>query len=145
MALICLFINIGILSVTKYTNFVIQNINDMLHWSFRFTYCQYDCTDGNFILYISDYGIYKLMCIEENRVLKRIFFKLALFVSFFPQLVQGPISRFHDLSETLFSKHYFESNVVVSGLMRILWGIFQESCYCRQNYYRSNNPDTQSF
>ena len=29
--LICLFINIGILSVTKYTNFVIQNINDMLH------------------------------------------------------------------------------------------------------------------
>lgn len=29
--MICLFINIGILSVTKYTNFVIQNINDMLH------------------------------------------------------------------------------------------------------------------
>ena len=54
------------------------------------------------------------------------FFKLALFVSFFPQLVQGPISRFHDLSETLFSKHYFESNVVVSGLMRILWGYFKK-------------------
>lgn len=41
-------------------------------------------------------------------------------------MVQGPISRFHDLSETLFSKHYFESNVIVSGLMRILWGYFKK-------------------
>lgn len=76
----------------------------------------------------------EILLLDENNKLvedgkqsvEKNFFKLALFVSFFPQLVQGPISRFHDLSETLFSKHYFESNVVVSGLMRILWGYFKK-------------------
>ena len=38
--------------------------------------------------------------------------KLALFVSFFPQLVQGPISRFDALAKTLYEEHRFEWKTV---------------------------------
>ena len=53
-------------------------------------------------------------------------FKLALFVAYFPQLVQGPISRFNDLSESLFSSHKFDSRQICFGLQRILWGYFKK-------------------
>ncbi|HZK56700.1 MAG TPA: MBOAT family O-acyltransferase, partial [Clostridia bacterium] len=57
---------------------------------------------------------------------ERNIFKLALFVSFFPQLVQGPISRFDDLSQTLFEEHPYRSSNVNSGLQRIIWGYFKK-------------------
>lgn len=123
--MICLFINIGILSVTKYTNFVIQNINDMLHGVSGLHTVNMIVPMGISFYTFQTMG-YIIDVYRGKQSVEKNFFKLALFVSFFPQLVQGPISRFHDLSETLFSKHYFESNVVVSGLMRILWGYFKK-------------------
>ena len=57
---------------------------------------------------------------------ERNFFRLALFVSFFPQLIQGPISRFGDLSQTLFSEHPFEGKTLCLGLQRVLWGYFKK-------------------
>lgn len=53
-------------------------------------------------------------------------FKLALFLSFFPLLVQGPICRFGDLRDTLFAPHPFETRRVCRGLQRILWGYFKK-------------------
>ena len=53
-------------------------------------------------------------------------FKYALFVSFFPQLVQGPISRFKDLSATLYEPHPFNKEAVAFGVQRILWGFFKK-------------------
>ncbi|MBQ7288841.1 MAG: MBOAT family protein [Clostridia bacterium] len=52
--------------------------------------------------------------------------KLALFVGYFPQLVQGPISRFNQLSDTLFTTHPFNARQVSFGLQRILWGYFKK-------------------
>lgn len=52
--------------------------------------------------------------------------KLALFVAYFPQLVQGPISRFNDLSATLFVPHGFDARQISFGLQRILWGYFKK-------------------
>ena len=54
------------------------------------------------------------------------FFKVALFVSFFPQLVQGPISKWDQLKESLFSPHRFDRQVVAFGLQRMLWGFFKK-------------------
>jgi alginate O-acetyltransferase complex protein AlgI len=53
-------------------------------------------------------------------------FRFALFVSFFPQLIQGPISRFDDLSKTLYQEHAFNGRTVSFGLQRILWGFFKK-------------------
>lgn len=52
--------------------------------------------------------------------------KLALFVSFFPQLVQGPISKFNQLAPTLFAPHAFDRKQVSFGLQRMLWGFFKK-------------------
>lgn len=54
------------------------------------------------------------------------FFKLALFVSYFPQLVQGPISKYNQLAPELYSSHTFNGKEVSFGLQRMLWGFFKK-------------------
>lgn len=53
-------------------------------------------------------------------------FKFALFVSFFPQLVQGPISKFGSLAPQLYAPHSFDRKEVSFGLQRVLWGFFKK-------------------
>lgn len=50
--------------------------------------------------------------------------KYALFVLFFPQIVQGPIPRYAQLSEQLYDGHIFEEKEFVKGMQLILWGFF---------------------
>ena len=57
---------------------------------------------------------------------EKCFFKLSLFVSFFPQLIQGPISRFSQLAPQLFGEHRFDGRTVAFGLQRMLWGYFKK-------------------
>ena len=52
--------------------------------------------------------------------------KFALFVSFFPQIVQGPISRYDELARQLYEHHYFDYTRAKFGLQLILWGIFKK-------------------
>jgi D-alanyl-lipoteichoic acid acyltransferase DltB (MBOAT superfamily) len=54
------------------------------------------------------------------------FGKFALFVSFFPQVIQGPISRFSDLGHQLFSKHHFSFDNMKDGLQLAMWGYFKK-------------------
>ena len=53
-------------------------------------------------------------------------FKFALFVSFFPQLVQGPISKYGKLASQLFGEHPYNGRQVSFGLQRMLWGYFKK-------------------
>ncbi len=53
-------------------------------------------------------------------------FRLALFTSFFPLLVQGPISDYKYLTETLYTPAPFDAKNVLFGLERILWGYFKK-------------------
>ncbi len=50
--------------------------------------------------------------------------KLALYVTFFPQIVQGPIPRYDRLAGQLYAGHSFCERTVVRGFYRILWGFF---------------------
>ena len=52
--------------------------------------------------------------------------KLALFVSFFPQLIQGPISKFNQLAPQLTAPHAFDGKKFSFGLQRMLWGYFKK-------------------
>ena len=54
------------------------------------------------------------------------FFRFALFVSFFPQLVQGPISKFTRLAPQLCAPHGFDGKKFSFGLQRMLWGYFKK-------------------
>ncbi len=54
------------------------------------------------------------------------FFRLALFVSYFPQLIQGPISKFSKLAPALCEPHAYDGKTVSFGLQRMLWGYFKK-------------------
>ena len=53
-------------------------------------------------------------------------FKMGLFVSFFPQLLQGPIGRYDRLGKQLYEGHSFNLKQVELGLQRIGWGLFKK-------------------
>lgn len=126
--LLGLIIGLGILAVIKYTNFTISNINGLLG-AFG------SSTELSFINIIVPMGIsfytfqaigYLIDVYRGTVEAQRNFFKFALFVSFFPQLVQGPISRYGDLSPTLYAEHKFDMKQFTFGLERILWGFFKK-------------------
>jgi len=53
-------------------------------------------------------------------------FRYALFVSFFPQLIQGPIHRYDSLAEQLTVPHRLDIAHIRNGLMLMLWGFFKK-------------------
>lgn len=128
MLALCLAFVLGILAVTKYTNFFIANLNGIL-----------DAVGGtqrlSFVKLILPLGIsfytfqavgYLIDVYRETVPAEKNFFRYALFVSFFPQLIQGPISRFGDLSQTLWKEHAFCGADIRDGLFRMLWGYFKK-------------------
>lgn len=120
-------INIGILAVIKYTAFALTNVNSILSllgvgqigipslilpMGISFFVFQS-------VAYIID--VYRGKTFAEKNIAK-----LALFVSFFPQLVQGPISRHSDLASQLYEPHKLDGVKLKFGLQRILWGFFKK-------------------
>lgn len=55
---------------------------------------------------------------------QRNFFKYTLFISFFPQILQGPIPRYKDLSYQLTDGNSFDPDNIERGFQLILWGFF---------------------
>lgn len=123
--LLGLLINLGILCITKYTNFVIESVN-----SFLSDTSQLRTVDLIIPMGISFYTFqtvsYVIDVYRGTQKAEKNIFKLTLFVSFFPQMVQGPISRFGQLSQTLYSPHPFDLNTVSMGIGRIAWGYFKK-------------------
>jgi alginate O-acetyltransferase complex protein AlgI len=54
------------------------------------------------------------------------FIAFAAFVSFFPQLVAGPIERATKLLPQFYKKREFEYDNAVDGMRQILWGLFKK-------------------
>ncbi len=126
--LVCgLVLNFGVLAVLKYTGFAVYNLNGLLG-----AFGKEPLTIPSLLLpmgisfytfqtmgYLID--VYRAKVTAEKNPAR-----LALFVSFFPQLVQGPISRYGDLAEQLYAPHSFDGRSFSSGLWRILWGYFKK-------------------
>jgi D-alanyl-lipoteichoic acid acyltransferase DltB (MBOAT superfamily) len=53
-------------------------------------------------------------------------FRFALFVSFFPQIIQGPISRFHDLGQQLAAGAGLDFTHIKHGVQLAMWGYFKK-------------------
>ena len=108
-AWLCLGINFGLLGVCK-VRFTFQNILLPMGISF------YMFQSMGYVL-----DVYRGTVKAEKNPLK-----LALFVSYFPQLVQGPISKFSQLAPQLFGSHPYDGKQVSFGLQRMLWGYFKK-------------------
>jgi len=57
---------------------------------------------------------------------ERNLFKHALFVSFFPQLLQGPIGNYGRLAPQLLAEHTFDYEQAKFGIQRVAWGFFKK-------------------
>ena len=122
-----LLLGFGMLAVLKYTAFAVGNINGILS---AFDVKTLTVPSLLLPLGISFYtfqsmgyliDVYrKKVRAEANPA------KLLLFVSFFPQLLQGPISRFGDLQEQLMGENTFDGERVRAGLLRVVWGYFKK-------------------
>ena len=62
----------------------------------------------------------------ENTAVEKNFGKHLLFVSFFPQMTQGPISAFDQLAPQLFAAHSFRYESFARGMQRMLWGFMKK-------------------
>ena len=106
---LCLSLNFGLLAICK-VRFTFQNI--LLPMGISFYMFQS-------IGYVLD--VYRGSIKAERNP-----FKFALFVSFFPQLIQGPISKYGKLAPQLFGEHPYNGKQVSFGLQRMLWGYFKK-------------------
>lgn len=123
---LALILNFGILFILKYYNFMVGGLFELLGFS---------KSETPFIKLFLPLGIsfYTFQAtgylIDVYRGLvdaERNFFKFALFVSFFPQTIQGPISEFEQLGNQLTQEHKPEWIRFKLGCQLILWGLFKK-------------------
>lgn len=123
-----LVLNFGMLAIIKYSGFTISGINFILRHSGvdkQFPFFTILAPIGisfftfQAMSYIIDVYQGKYVC-EKN------IFKFALFVSFFPQIMQGPIGRYNRLAPTLFEGNEYSLKNIQFGLQRIGWGLFKK-------------------
>ena len=118
-----MLLDFGVLAVLKYAGFVSLNLSKLFHT---------DAPGFSFLLplgisYYTFQTVGYLLDVYWGRIsAEENFFRYALFVAFFPQLLQGPIGRYKSLSEQFFSEHAFSLHQIKSGLERILWGMFKK-------------------
>lgn len=118
--------NLGLLFFFKYFNFAAENINLL----FDTIEVQHHIPLMNFLLPvgISFYTFQTLsysidVYFGRQKAEKHLGY-FALYVSFFPQLVAGPIERFSRLTPQFKVNHSFSYDNLVNGLRLILYGLF---------------------
>ena len=50
--------------------------------------------------------------------------KFTLYVTWFPQMIQGPIPRYEQLEKQLYEGHAYDTDTFMKGIQLILWGFF---------------------
>lgn len=125
---ISIIVNIGLLGFFKYFNFFVGNFVQ----AFSFFGQEIQPNTLNIILPvgISFYTFqtlsYTIDVYKRRLQPTRDFISFAAFVSFFPQLVAGPIERASNLLPQFFIKRKFDYHQAVDGLRQILWGLFKK-------------------
>ena len=114
-----LFINLLILGYFKYTNFFLQNINTYLETNFEFQNIILPLAISFFtfqqIAFLSD--------ILNNKIRGLSLLKYVLFITFFPQLIAGPIVRYNNIIPQFLkpkSNNFRNSNILLGILLFIL-------------------------
>ena len=122
-----LILGFGMLAVLKYTAFAVGNINGILSAFDAKTLTVPSLLLPLGISFYTFQSMGYLIDVYRKKVrAEHNPAKLMLFVTFFPQLLQGPISRFGDLQEQLMGEHAFNGENVRAGLFRVAWGYFKK-------------------
>ena len=118
-------LNLGILALFKYYDFFVSEFAELFNIS----------TDGLLLKVILPVGIsfytfqalsYSIdVCRGKIEPTKDIVAFFA-FISFFPQLVAGPIERATNLLPQFLKKREFDHDSAIDGMRQILWGLFKK-------------------
>ncbi len=127
IAALTVILNFGILAFLKYYDFAIDSINPLLE---NFTQATLPRFNLLLPLGISFYIFQSVgYVIDVNRGRyepERNIFKFALFVSFFPQIIQGPISRYDQLAHQLYESHNLDLDRLKYGIQLMMWGYLKK-------------------
>jgi D-alanyl-lipoteichoic acid acyltransferase DltB (MBOAT superfamily) len=121
-----IFVNLGLLGFFKYYNFFLDNFIT----AFSFFGREIKTNSLNIILPagISFYTFqtlsYTIDVYKRKLEPTKDFIAFSAFVSFFPQLVAGPIERATNLLPQFYRKRNFDYSKAVDGMRQILWGLF---------------------
>lgn len=121
-------LHIGLILVLKYTSFFATNVNSLL----EHLDTNYRMVDPNFAvpIGISFYTLQAISYITDVKrgVVKadRNIFRLALYMGFFPQIMEGPIARYNDTAMSLFEGKKIDYTAFVYGVERIIYGIMKK-------------------
>jgi alginate O-acetyltransferase complex protein AlgI len=125
---VSIFVNLGFLGFFKYYNFFLENF---VH-AFSIFGLELRASSLRIILPvgISFYTFqtlsYTIDVYREKLKPTKDFIAFAAFVSFFPQLVAGPIERATYLLPQFYEKRNFDYSKATNGLRQILWGLFKK-------------------
>ena len=145
---ISITINLGFLGFFKYFNFFVDNFVE----AFSFLGYQIPSTSLNIILPvgISFYTFqtlsYTIDVYRKQLKPTKDFIAFTAFVSFFPQLVAGPIERATNLLPQFYERRNFNYDNAVLGMRQILWGLFKkvviaDNCAQLANEIFNNSSD----
>ena len=118
-------LNLGILALFKYYDFFVTEFAKLFHIS----------TDGLLLKVILPVGIsfytfqalsYSIDVYRRKIEPTKDIVAFFAFISFFPQLVAGPIERATNLLPQFLKKREFNYDIAVDGTRQILWGLFKK-------------------
>ena len=120
--------NLGLLFFFKYYAFAVGNVNVLLDkLNLSLSAPAFDILLPIGISFYTFKALSYLFDVCQGKIAaERNFLNFALYVSFFPQLLAGPIDRAGDLMPQFDEKHPFKFQRVKNGLLRMLWGYFQK-------------------
>jgi len=125
---IAIILNLSVLIIFKYLDFLFDNLSKVL----GILHMQMPTLEVSLLLpvgisfYIFQALGYSIDVYRGTIKAERNFLYYALFVSFFPQLVAGPIERSANLLPQFKEKHNFNWDNLKSGLITMLWGYFMK-------------------
>lgn len=125
---ISFILNLSILIFFKYADFIIENLNLLFgRFGLGFFVPEIDILlPVGISFYIFQALSYTVDAYRGDVKVERNFLKYAVFVSFFPQLVAGPIERSSRLLQQFNERHRFDYDRICKGLMMMVWGFFQK-------------------
>ncbi|MBN2663208.1 MAG: MBOAT family protein [Bacteroidales bacterium] len=141
LLIISLVVNLGILGLFKYFNFFIDNFV----YAFSTIGIEMQKTSLNIILPvgISFYTFqtlsYTIDVYKRKLNPTKDIIAFFAFVSFFPQLVAGPIERATNLLPQFYKKRSFNYYTATDGMRQILWGLFKKIVIADNAAYYAND------
>ena len=119
--------NIGMLLVFKYAGFFIDSANKILSLSILVPVIRLPIGISFYTFQAVSYvfDVYR----GENKAQKN-FAHVLLYISFFPQLIAGPIVKYHDISKQIESRQETPEKTA-EGLMRFTLGLSKKTAYSK--------------